>query len=405
MDVRLLIATWPPDSPRGAVSRFCEVNGISRSRFYEIRRRAELAGGDLSEVLADRSRRPVASPNATALELEDLAVRVRKQLADDGWDHGPRSVGSELIRLGVTPPSPATLARIFRRRGLVTPSPQKRPRASWKRFEFLAPNACWQIDATQWVLLDGTDVAIFQVLDDCSRRLLASVTAPTETSEAAIAVVSLAIERFGVPVLLLSDNGVAFNPERRGRTGQLATMLRNLGCRPITSTPGHPQTLGKNERVHLTLKRWLDARHRAANLVELQAQLDEFDEHYNTRRPHQALKDRTPIEVWNSTPHAPSPQPPTRAQGQQPPPAMEANERTVGNHGRVWFANRCIHIGFEHIGHKVLGLRSGDHLDIFTSSGTHIRSVDFEPGKTTYPSGRPRGGTLAMKRSAGTTSP
>jgi putative transposase len=400
MDVRLVIATWPSDSPRGAVSRFCRGNGISRSRFYELRDRARGASGDLLEVLASQSRRPRVSPTQTPLEIEDLAVRLRKQLGEDGWDCGPLTVQYEMRRLGVTPPSPATLARIFSRRGLVTPSPQKRPRSSWRRFTFVAPNACWQIDATEWTLLDGLTVAIFQVLDDHSRRILASLAATGETSEAAMSVVSLAISRFGVPVLLLSDNGPAFNPSRRGKVGQLVTMLQALGCKPITSRPYHPQTLGKNERVHSTLKQWLEVRPLAAHLDELQAQLDEFDAYYNTRRPHQSLNRQTPLEAWNATPAATSPQPPTTPP--KPTQPLLAVERTVTAMGRINLADKSIHLGYEHAGNRVIVLRENDQIDVFTNTGANIRSLTLEPGRDHYASGRPRGGTTAMKRSAGT---
>jgi putative transposase len=406
VDVRLLIATWPSGNPRGAVVRFCEANGLSRSRFYELREVAREHPDDLGQILAERSRRPRSSPQATALEVEDLAVRVRKQLQDDGWDYGPISVAHEMQRLGVTPPSRATLARIFTRRGLVVPSPQKRPRSSWRRFVFLAPNACWQIDATEWTLLDGTTAAIFQILDDHSRRLLASLAASGETSEAAVQVVSLAIKRFGVPVLFLSDNGPAFNPSRRGQTGKLVVLLQSLGCKPITARPFHPQTCGKNERVHSTLKRWLEVRPRAATLTELQAQLDEFDLYYNTRRPHQALDGHTPEHAWNATPTAAAPTPPNTDEHPTSARApLTATQPMATGNGKVWIGNKSIHLGYEHIGHRVLVLRDGDHIDVFTSTGVHIRSLQLEAGRNHYASGRPRGGTTAMKRSAGSTNP
>lgn len=404
VDVRLAVATWAEDSPRGAVTRFCRENAISRSQFYEVRSRARAE--DLTAVLVSRSRRPRSSPNAISLEVEDLAVRLRKQLADDGWDCGPKSVRHELTRLGVSAPSAATLARIFVRRGLVDPQPQKRPRSSWKRFTFPAPNSCWQLDASPWELLDGTEVAIFQVLDDHSRRLLASLAASGETSQAALAVVGLALQRFGVPQLFLTDNGAALNPTRRGRVGQLESYLRSLGVKPITARPNHPQTCGKNERVHQTLKRYLRARPRAANLIELQAQLDAFDEHYNLRRPHQALQGQTPERVWRATTIATRPDLPattttttTRARA-----VIAVTQPKTDSKGKVCVGTRSIQIGWEHAGSRILALRQGDHVDLFTQTGTHIRSVDFQPERRYYGNGRPRGGPLAMRRSAGTTS-
>jgi putative transposase len=400
MDVRLLIATWPEDSPRGAVTRFCEANGVSRSQFYELRRRAQHE--ELPAVLAGRSRRPTRSPNAVSLEVEDLAVRLRKQLADDGWDCGPKSVQHQIRQLGVAAPSPATLARIFTRRGVVTPQPQKRPRSSWRRFTFPAPNGCWQLDATEWALLDGTEVAIFQVLDDHSRRVLASLAAPGETSDGALTVVRLALQRFGIPQLFLSDNGAALNPTRRGRTGQLETYLRSLGVNPITASPNHPQTCGKNERVHQTLKRYLRARPRAATLGELQQQLDTFDQRYNHDRPHQALDGKTPVAAWEATPLAPAPEPPAPKVPEPARPAIGVTQPKTDPKGKVWVGNRSIHLGWEHVGTRVLALRDGDHVDLFTLTGTHIRSVTFEPGRNHYGSGRPRGRRRRTPQSATT---
>ena len=407
MDVRLLIASWPQHSPRGAVSKFCLDNAISRSQFYALRHRAPAAGEDLTTVLMPRSRAPGRHPNATSLEIEDLAIRVRKQLADDGWDHGPVTVSAHLHRLGITPPSTATLARIFRRRGLVVPAPNKRPRASWRRFTFPNPNACWQLDATSWHLLDGTEVAIFQVLDDHSRRLLASLAASGETSDAALQVTQIALQRFGIPQLVLTDNGAAFNPTRRGRHGQLETALRALGVKPITSRPYHPQTNGKNERVHATLKRWLRARPRAASLTELQSQLDAFDEYYNQHRPHQALNGQTPLQAWEATPLAPPPQPPADPDALPPAPTtptMTVTQPHTDRNGKIWVANYSIHLGWEHIGTHVLALRDGEHIDIFTTNGTHIRSLTLEPGRNHYPSGRHRG-PRNLPRSTNTTPP
>ena len=405
MDVRLLIATWPADAPRGAVSRFCREHGLSRSRFYELRQRAVAEG--LPAALADRPRAPQRNPRAVPVELEELAVRVRKQLADDGWDCGPLSVAHELRRLGLIPPSRATLARIFTRRGLVVPAPQKRPRSSWRRFTFPTPNGCWQLDATSWTLLEGAgvvDVVVFQVLDDHSRRILASLAAPSETSDAACQVVQTALARFGVPQLFLTDNGVALNTNRRGLTATLTALLQALGCKPISSRPYHPQTCGKNERVHATLKRYLRSRPRAASLPELQAQLDAFDEHYNEHRPHQALHGLTPVQAWAATPPASPPTPaPTPPSPDEPAGRLTATKPVVVRNGSCWIGRICIHLGWEHRGHTVIAVRDGDHIDVFDAHGTHLRGVDLQPGQRYYASGRPRGGNHAMRRSTGTT--
>ena len=112
----------------------------------------------------------------------------------------------------------------------------------------------------------------------------ASLVADGETAKAAVLVVSTAIRRWGVPQRLLSDNGLAFNPTRRGLTGKLVDYLLDLGVKPITGKPDRPTTQGKNERFHQTLQKWLNARPPAKTIQALQALVDEFDRYYNNER-------------------------------------------------------------------------------------------------------------------------
>ena len=110
-DLRLIIATWPADAPRGAVSRFCRENRVSREWFYATRKR--LLEDDLPQALMPRSSRPAVSPGKTSELVESLAIQARARLDAAGWDCGPISVAFELARLGIAAPSRATLARIF----------------------------------------------------------------------------------------------------------------------------------------------------------------------------------------------------------------------------------------------------------------------------------------------------
>jgi putative transposase len=237
VDVRMLIATWPERVPRGTVTAFCRRHRISRSQFYEIRARAA-AEGSLAAAVPRRARtRPdLATPAA----VEALALRIRRELADDGWDNGPVTVRAHLLELRAqgrdqalfasTPvPSRATLARIFTRNGAVVPAPKKRPHVSYRRFTFPRVHDCWQLDATEWHLADGRKVTIFQLEDDHSRYILASHVAWGETSAGAVAVMTAAVNAHQPPVLLLTDNGIAMNPHRRGLTSQLAAYAASLG--------------------------------------------------------------------------------------------------------------------------------------------------------------------------------
>jgi hypothetical protein len=244
--VRLAITQWPPDAPRGAVTTFCFEHGISRETFYAIRRRAASEGP--VAALEPRSRRPKHSPGKLTEDITAQAIAVRAVLEQSGLDHGPISVHEKMRTLGMEPvPSTASLSRIFRDAGVAKTEPRKKPRSSYRRFVYPAPNACWQLDATEYVLTGGRKCVIFQLIDDHSRLAIASHVASGETSEAAIIVVKKGITGYGVPQRLLSDNGAALNPSRRGVLGQLVAYLRSLGVEPITGKPYKPTTQGKNE--------------------------------------------------------------------------------------------------------------------------------------------------------------
>jgi putative transposase len=309
MKVRLLVASWDETAPRGAVTAFCLEHKVSRSWFYKVRSDANKKGTWRALELA--STRPKGHPAAVGKGTIELALAIRAELQGNGLDYGPLSVASKMRRRGLVPPSRATLARIFSRAGVVKAEPRKKPRSAYQRFVYPAPNCMWQIDATEWLLTNGRKVVIFQILDDHSRRALASLVAKGETAEAALQVVNTAICRHGVPQKFLSDNGAAFNSERRGFKTQLVTYLRSLGVDPITGKPGKPTTQGKNERSHQGLHQYLRAHETAATMDDLQALVDTYDAYYNNEREHQALAPGlTPREAWDATPAAPSPEPP-----------------------------------------------------------------------------------------------
>ncbi len=307
--VRLAISQWPPDAPRGSVTTFCSEHGISRNTFYAILARAKTEGQ--AAALEPRSRRPLSSPTRTTDDVKEQALGVRAALESSGLDHGPISVHDKMLALHMTPvPSVAALARIFREKGVARLEPKKKPRAAYRRFVYPAPNACWQLDATEYVLSGGRTCVIFQLQDDHSRKAVASRVAPGETAQDALRVFKKGVATHGVPQRLLTDNGIALNPSRRGVIGQLVAYVSSLGVSAITGKPYKPTTQGKNERFHQTLFRWLDKQPLASTIAELQEQVDRFDVIYNTERPHQGLPGRiTPQQAWDATPVAEPPRP------------------------------------------------------------------------------------------------
>ena len=157
--VRLAIARWPDDAPRGAVTTFCAEQGIWRKTFYVLRRRALEEGP--AAVLEPRSRRPRTSPSRLPDRVRARALDVRAALERSGLDHGPISVHDKMAAMGLEAPSPASLARIFRQEGVARAEPSKRPRAAWRRFVYPAPNACRRLDATEYVLAGGRKAVIW----------------------------------------------------------------------------------------------------------------------------------------------------------------------------------------------------------------------------------------------------
>ena len=158
--VRLAIAQWPDDAPHGSVTTFCLEYQIARKTFYSIRKRAQEEGQ--AAALQPRTRRPALSPNRIADDVKTAAVAVRAALEQSGLDHGPISVHDKMRSLRMEPvPAVSSLARIFRDAGVARVEPKKKPRASYRRFVYTAPNACWQLDGTEYVLTGGRKCVIF----------------------------------------------------------------------------------------------------------------------------------------------------------------------------------------------------------------------------------------------------
>jgi transposase InsO family protein len=402
MDVRMAasLAQGPEN-----VAEFCRSVGISRTAFYKWRARFR-AGG--VQGLLDRSRRPVTSPGATTLVVEDAVVRWRKELQNKGCDCGPQSIRWKLEKDPQFPdpttlPSRATIARILSRRGLVTPQPRKRPRSSYRRFTYPRPNECWQSDWTEWALADRSPVAIAGTLDDHSRYLVGLRAGPGDGTGALVwQVMTDGIAECGIPMNSLSDNGSTYTARLRGGEADFERNLRALGVQTINSTPHHPQTCGKIERFWQTLKKWLRARDTPVTLAELNDLLDEFRLYYNTERRHRSLAHHcTPAEAFAATEKA-------RPAGRPLPAPVRVSTRTV--HGAKVGAGRYIvTVGRRWDGHQVDIISDGEHITIF--SGTRlVRVLDADPtrlnqtlGRETHPRGTreplPATGTVGTETS------
>ena len=348
------------------VREFCRQHGVSTWFFYDLRRRWRLEG---EAALEPRSRAPKRVWNKTSAEVEDLVVAKRKALKDRGLDYGPEEVAAALAGVVSNSPSPATVYRILRVRGFITPEPRKAPKRSRRRFTVERANESWQLDDTTWELADGTAVKILNVIDDHSRLLVASTAMVSCTGTAALDAVADAAATLGWPTRIQSDNATTFRYV-------LADALRSVGVAAAHSRPNHPQTNGKVERFHQTEQKWLAAQTPAGSLDDLQMLLDLFRAYYNHERRHRGIGRQIPAEVWAAAPKAGPADRPLRA-----PSTVFHSGVTNGVVGVTRYA---ISVGATHNGKRALTVITGPACHVFID-GRLVREFTLDTSRRVQP--------------------
>jgi transposase InsO family protein len=283
----------------------------------------------------------------------------------------------------------ATIWRILRRRGFVTPQPHKRPRSSWIRFEATLPNECWQSDVTHWRLADGREVEIVNFLDDFSRLCVGSRALVVATAPAVLEAFRAATARWGLPAAMLTDNGCVYTASHRGGRSAMESELLALGIAFRHSRPYHPQTQGKVERFHQTLKAHLARQPAAGTLEELQAQLDRFVEYYNEIRPHRARGRIPPRSAFDSRDKAHPLRDPILAGAE-----TRIRHDRVDGAGKVTLRYRStlhhIGLGRAYKGLRVVLLVDGLHIRVLSEDGELLRELTLDPTRIYQPTGKPR---------------
>jgi transposase InsO family protein len=361
------------------VARWCRDNQVNPRTFYRHRERIGAEGS-----WQPRSRRPKTSPGATPEPVAAEIVRLRAELApDNGADAiiaalGPVAARQDWAARGWRVPHRSTVNKILKRAGLVKPAPAKRPRSSFRRFAYARPRDCYQLDATEVKLAGGGAVTVFEVLDDCTRLLAACQVTAAETAAGAVAAIRAAAAACGAPGIVLCDNGSAFTggPRARGAgAGAFARAVTALGARLIHSSPYHPQTCGKVERHHQTLKKWLAAQPaQPATAGELQALLDAYRDYYNTRRHHTAVR-TTPRQAWDA---AESHGGPGRLPRQDD---ATIHQLTIGANGSAKLGPLTIHLGRDRAGQHVTAIRDHDRVTCYTPAGDPIGHLRLDHSK------------------------
>jgi transposase InsO family protein/transposase-like protein len=362
-----------------SATELARTHGISRSWLYELLARFREGG---FSALEPRSRRPRSCTHKTSDQVVAEVVRLRQELTHAGFDAGPQTILHHLQGRVDQLPSATTVWRILKRQGLVTPEPHKRPKASFVRFQAQLPNEMWQCDATAWQLADGSPVEILNLEDDHSRLFLNSTAYPTVKAADVVEAFFSAADPYGLPASFLSDNAAVFSGRSRRGKVALELELESLGVEVKHSTAYHPQTCGKVERLHQTLKKFLAQQAPAASLAVLQAQLDAFRQYYNFHRPHRALGRQTPIVAFNARLKA-RPNPP------QAPAQYRVRQDRIDKGGRVTlrYLSRLRHIavGAAHRNRKVLLLVAGAEVRIVTTDGVLLRELTLDPSRNYQP--------------------
>jgi len=251
------------------------------------------------EALADRSRRPHSSPEQTEAWIEERILAVRD--AHPAW--GARKIARCLERDGVSCPAPSTVHDILQRHGRITPP--LGGAAAHLRFEMAEPNQLWQMDFKGHMPLSGGGRCHpLTVVDDHSRYNLCLAACADEQRSTVQNRLELTFRRYGLPDAFFVDNGKPWGDSSGQIWTRLGVWLLKLGVMVIHSRPYHPQSRGKNERFHRTLKAEVFALRHFRDLAEVQRAFDTWRTVYNCERPHEALGQEVPVSRFQPSSRA-----------------------------------------------------------------------------------------------------
>lgn len=273
-------------------SQLCKEYGISRKTGYKWLARYYQEG-----TLSERSRKPHNMPNRTPPEMEQILLEERTE--HPTW--GPRKLERHLLDQGYADiPSKSTIGNILKRNGRIEPEASEAA-TPFMRFERKKPNELWQMDHKgDFGLLDNSRCFPLTVLDDMSRfDLCLHACSGTNHTEFWPVFMRL-LEEYGLPDSILCDNGKPWGDSRGGITTFDVRMMR-MGVLPIHGRPLHPQTQGKEERFHRTLKNDLIKRKAFTDIQDAQKAFNIWRNEYNNERPHEALNLDVPSKHYKAS--------------------------------------------------------------------------------------------------------
>lgn len=314
------------------VRELCRRYGISPTTAYKWLQR----GADAAETYQDRSRRPLRSPRRTPAEVEQMVLEIRD--AHPAWNARKIRRLLEWRGGGVQVPAASTIGQILKRHGRISEAASQAAQR-WQRFEHEAPNELSQIDFKGFFETGQGRCYPLTMLDDHSRYAQILQACTNERTETVQAQLIQSFRRFGLPRRMNMDRGNPWGNANGERHTHLTVWLMQLGIGISHSRPRHPQTNGKEERFHRTLKAELLGSRWFATMAEVQAAFDAWREVYNHERPHEALGLEVPASRYRAS---------ARPYPEQLPPIIYNSTdlvRKVGSRGGVKLWGREYYVG------------------------------------------------------------
>lgn len=332
-------------------SAVCRSFGISRKTGYKWLERHRVAGAG---SLLDRSRRPHTNPSRTDAATEAAVLRIRAA-SNNAW--GARKIGWTLACQGCQPvPALSTITEILRRHGKL--DRQAQHPGPHVRFERAEPNALWQMDFKGHFPMALGRCHPLTVLDDHSRYSLGLEACANEQDGTVRERLTALFRCYGLPFAMLMDNGSPWGDCGGQPFTIFTTWLMRHGIAVSHGRPYHPQTQGKEERFHRSLKAEVLERNSFADLAACQRAFDRWRQVYNHERPHEALGLQPPAMRYRPSPRV-------FCEALTPIEYGPGDiVRKVDGEGSISFRNRPIRIGKAFRGQPV-GLRPSGEDGVF----------------------------------------
>jgi transposase InsO family protein len=328
--------------PDANIREICRRFNVSPKTIYKWLGRYNEEGED---GLRDRSRRPHRSPKRSSRTTESKILKVRD--SHPAW--GARKIGARLTAIGEKAiPGDSTIHEILRRHQRIEVEDSSKHRA-WQRFEHAEPNQLWQMDFKGWFKVgrQGVQCHPLTILDDHSRYVVCLKACGNERTETVQSHMTETFRRYGLPERMTMDNGAPWGSDAEHRYTPLTVWLIRLGIGVSHSRPYHPQTQGKDERFHRTLKAEVLRGRHFSGMPQTQERFDEWLPIYNHERPHQAIAMAVPASRYQiSVRGFPEVLPEIEY-------AASDEVRQVQDKGFVWYKGKRIALGKAFYGYRV----------------------------------------------------